>query len=54
MMDISGFRSLSMGNWTKKQWKGAVLKANGKSIDDIKRFFDEALGLYLNYKDKVA
>lgn len=54
MMDTTGFRSLSNGNWTKKQWKGAVLKAGGRSIDDVRQFFNEALDLYQKYANKVA
>lgn len=54
MMDTSKFQSLNQGNWKSDRWKGAVLPALGKNIDEVRYFFNEAMNAYLAYTEKVA
>jgi hypothetical protein len=54
MMDTSKFQSLKKGNWMNDQWKGAVLPAMGKNIDEVRSFFTEVMSTYMIYAEKVA
>ncbi|MEQ8323622.1 MAG: hypothetical protein RIC15_11875 [Vicingaceae bacterium] len=54
MTDTKGFSSLKKGSWLTDQWKGAVLKAKGKSVNEIRQFFNEAMERYRMCMEKVA
>ena len=54
MMDTSKFQPLNGGSWKSDQWKGAILPAKGKNIDEIRSFFAEVMSVYMSYAEKVA
>ena len=54
VMSTTSFSSLKKGIWVKDDWKGAVMKARGKSMDEVRSFFEEALAAYLQFAEKVA
>ena len=54
MMETSNFNRLKQGLWLKNSWKGAVLKARRRSLDEIRSFFENALMAYDQYAEKVA